>query len=1246
MRCLQARAGVKNGGGTNKERTRKPLAVAKAMDNDSRENKSNDGAKDCEMRKIIRIFVSSPGDVGAERVIADRVIRRLQREYRNIIDIEPILWENLPLTPTTTFQDGIDELLRSAPIDVAIFLLGARLGSSPGRNYIRADGKPYGSGTEYEFDMMMEAYHRSGRPLILFYKKEIQERQVLSGKDFSEAEDIIQQFKAVNQFVEEHFYDKDKGAYIAYHLLDDKSIGFEQRLETHLREIMEKLLPVQGTPRWSGNPYKGLLSFGIEDEAIFFGRSTVLNELERELFARCSTDEQMLPSVIVSGESGAGKSSFVKAGLLPDLIRTTLFPKSRVEYRIVTPGQFGNQPCEGLWQILREILPGLPDMPHLSVSDMQLEETITTSLKKTIQKRTCETGSRPVPLLVVDQLEEIFTHADVAESERTGFAKLLYALQKSDSVLLVFTIRSDFYQNLTSGGEWLAIKKDALLCDLPRMTVDEYRQVITAPAELAGYKWERDERGGRRLDEVILDDAVKQQVPLPLLEFTLSDIVERSSDGGPLSFSAYKAIGGIGGAIQKRADEFFASLSSDEKAAFYRLLGSLITVNPADGKYVRSEIPVKTVESDKTMRKVLDVFVSNRLFSVSGNETKEAAVTIAHEALISQWKVIQDWIEREHQLIQAKRECEAAMVKWESNNCARELLLSSSSDLAQAEDLLLCWGALLTDRLIKFIKLSFKRKYRCRAWWTLIASILLAMIVGLALLIAFVFALNSQRYLLPLKDGGDMPGASCFFLPLFGMALLGTSWIALVYSATQRFRGCPKLLRGYKDLAFYGLGLLLSVVGGSVNLWVASVLNTYYDIKMSAWQNCPNILPGLIFLTVFTKSISNAWYAKHRRAGSLAFGYRSGAFSRILLSLRRLFLVLFVCYTSYIIFRTLKSAYVHRERYDDLAEHFFMTDPSIEKCDWLVKELEAQRDEYTSAFPSTNETILYCALQIVRGHQEDVLNDKWSIWQLQVEDANKAAQVITACHIAAGDIDAAYEVIRDSDLIDAYKKMRYALILNKTGEAQMHFKKLECPVENPLSDKSLDYAHGLLLCSNDVASAEALYNGVMADKALRRKMIGDFAIFKRFDEYRKKIEDVVRNLNLEVVPVIEGDEVDVAKEFPWLNGVWQWQRNDDMRVDMTIDLSRRLNCKCDDYDLAKKKISERRLYRMRIKSENDVWKVELYNTLKGYFMIGTMRKIDDCTIEITILYSGDDSEKGQKRIYKKRVTSNGTGDVV
>ena len=1184
-------------------------------------------------RRKLRIFVSSPGDVGVERVIADRVIRRLQREYRNSIDIEPILWENLPLTPTATFQDGINALLEDAPIDVAIFILGARLGSSPGRNYVRADGTPYSSGTEYEFDMMMEAYCRSGRPQILFYKKEIHERQVLSGKDFSEAENIINQFKAVNKFVEEHFYDKDKGAYVAYHLLDDKSVGFEQRLEAHLREIIEKLLPSKDAPRWHGNPYKGLLSFGIDDEAIFFGRVNALNELERELFSRCASESPEFPLVIVSGESGAGKSSFVKAGLLPDLLRTTIFPKSRVEYRIATPAQWGSCSCYGLWRLIQEILPDLPDLPKQTFSDEQFAVTISTLLKNTMQKRVESTGLCTVPLLVVDQFEEIFTHADIAEDERKRFALLLLALQKSARSLVILTIRNDFYHSLTDSDEWLSVKKNALLYDLPRMSVDEYRQVITSPVDLAGYRWERDERGVQRLDEAILDVALTERIPLPLLEFALADIVERNGDDKTLTFATYKAIGGIGGAIQKRADELFQSMSSDEKTTFFRLLGCLVTISTTGGKCVRAEVAVKDVMADAVQRKVVDLFVANRLFAISSNGSGSATVTVAHEALISQWKVIQDWIERERQLIQARRDCESAMVKWENNNCVKELLLSSSTDLAQAEDLLLCWGVILPERLKKYIKFSFKRKYRSRAWWTLGASAFSALITLFVVLMGLYFLSNPLRYISFAEDSASIVRLYCLCM-VGGISLLCAGTCVLLYSAIHRFKGCPKLLRGRADTIVYGMGLVFSCLGGGLGLWASVVMNSSLGFQPTVQQVVGNTVPACILLFVFIQSLSNVWYVKHRKSGLVAFGYRSSVFSRILFLARFLAVSVFVGILIYLLIYSLKDNFVNRERYDELLERYFNADHSFETCDWITNELNAQRDKDTRAFPSDKETSLFYILQLVRGCPEEVLNDRLGIWRLQRQDKDKVETLMFDCHVAIGDIASALDSIHNNDHVNGYKKIRYALLVNRTEAARAYLEKLVRPDEKTVTDVTLGYAHGLLLCNNATNDAESLYNLVLGDKTLRRKMEGDFTILKRFPEYRNTIETVEHDLNLKPVPVSEGtgDAVDI----PWLDGVWQWQKDVAVRVDMTIDSTRRINCKSDDYDLARDKISARRLYRMRIKPENDAWLLELYNTLDGYFVVCLMRKIDDSTIEISILYSDEEAEKGQKRIYKRQ----------
>src|SRR5690348_4372823 len=128
------------------------------------------GTKDA----VVRIFISSPGDVHEEREQARRVVENLQRRYADV-QLETILWENLPLPATATFQESIDFLLKKEPIDIAIFILWSRLGTPIGPPTARPDGSVYRSGTEREFELMLSAYEQSGekkRPIILAYSRE------------------------------------------------------------------------------------------------------------------------------------------------------------------------------------------------------------------------------------------------------------------------------------------------------------------------------------------------------------------------------------------------------------------------------------------------------------------------------------------------------------------------------------------------------------------------------------------------------------------------------------------------------------------------------------------------------------------------------------------------------------------------------------------------------------------------------------------------------------------------------------------------------------------------------------------------------------------------------------------------------------------------------------------------------------------------------------------------------------------
>lgn len=96
--------------------------------------------------KNLRIFISSPGDVRQERLITKKVIAELNRIYGAYVHLEPIMWEDLPLEATSSFQQGIDYFVNEAPVDIAIFILWSRLGSTLGRSFLKTDGSEYRSG--------------------------------------------------------------------------------------------------------------------------------------------------------------------------------------------------------------------------------------------------------------------------------------------------------------------------------------------------------------------------------------------------------------------------------------------------------------------------------------------------------------------------------------------------------------------------------------------------------------------------------------------------------------------------------------------------------------------------------------------------------------------------------------------------------------------------------------------------------------------------------------------------------------------------------------------------------------------------------------------------------------------------------------------------------------------------------------------------------------------------------------------
>src|SRR5688572_2515403 len=272
-----------------------------------------------ETDRPVRIFISSPSDVRAERLIATRLIQRLQLEYAHHFRIEAVLWEREPLIATEHFQTSITP---PSETDIVVVILWSRLGVPlPIETFRGPISGGEVTGTEWEFEDALSAYRSRGLPDLLFYRKTAGVMVLL--EDPEKVRHQMHQKELVEAFVRRWFLDSDARTFTAAFREFRDGTELEDLLGLHLRELLQRRLERAGgveertSIRWhEGSPYRGLESFDVRHAPLFFGRTRERNEL-RELLSR--RVDAKCAFVIVLGASGSGKSSLVKAGLLPDV---------------------------------------------------------------------------------------------------------------------------------------------------------------------------------------------------------------------------------------------------------------------------------------------------------------------------------------------------------------------------------------------------------------------------------------------------------------------------------------------------------------------------------------------------------------------------------------------------------------------------------------------------------------------------------------------------------------------------------------------------------------------------------------------------------------------------------------------------------------------------------------------------------------------------------------------------------------
>jgi energy-coupling factor transporter ATP-binding protein EcfA2 len=444
--------------------------------------------------------------------------------------------------------------------------------------------------------------------------------------------------------------------------IDFHEQGWESRLHTGL--LRAGLDPQDSLP-WNGarSPYPGLAAFTSSDAAVFFGRDDEIEEVLQRLQPTATRRANRF--IVVIGPSGSGKSSLVRAGVLPRLAR-----------------------LRNRWSILPPIVPGSDPVRNLAVSVARgLSEVGQNRFPNEIENRLSQDpgalgeyaqliadfshdpqsdSTRTNVLMVVDQAEELTTRSSASEQQR--FLNLLRSATRADGPLWVLaTLRSEFISTSPERSGLIEGSTTVAIEPLGRARLPE---IILRPARRAGIDFTPG------LVERMVEDTTGGDA-LPLLAYTLAELHHRIGSVSTIADNDYEAIGGVVGALQNRADMLVSELCREGHTQVIPAMMKLVAVDET-GQPVRRRILQRTLSKEELQ--IIDAFVEARLATSDKSEHLTGGVTVevAHEALLRQWPPLRDAIERSADSLRMRSELDRLAADWLKANKDSSYLLGGS----------------------------------------------------------------------------------------------------------------------------------------------------------------------------------------------------------------------------------------------------------------------------------------------------------------------------------------------------------------------------------------------------------------------------------------------------------------------------------------------------------------------------------------------------------------------------------------
>jgi WD40 repeat protein len=410
-------------------------------------------------------------------------------------------------------------------------------------------------------------------------------------------------------------------------------------------------------------PYRGLQTFDEDHAEFFFGRDADIQRLIEKL--------KVTRFIGVVGSSGSGKSSLVRAGIVPALKKGVLPDSDTWTIRVFTPGA---HPLAALAANLLRLFPQAS--MNRTLDEMSTDER---TLHLAVSLALAERPAAERVVWVVDQFEEIFTLCQ-DERERAQFiANLLYAaFIPNGRIAVLLTLRADFYQKCATYPELSARISEQQFLVSP-MDEENLKQAIEEPAWHTGLEFEPG------LVETILNDVESQPGALPLLEHALLELWERRR-GNLLTLEAYRESGGVEGAIAKRADAIYTSFDAEQQMIVRRIM--LRLTQPGEGtedtrrRATMDEMITRPGESE-AVSEVAQAMANSRLLTTGTDEQPgEQTIDVSHEALIRGWPRLRKWIEEDRAGLRILRRLTEAACEWQPTK--DESLLYRGARLIQA----------------------------------------------------------------------------------------------------------------------------------------------------------------------------------------------------------------------------------------------------------------------------------------------------------------------------------------------------------------------------------------------------------------------------------------------------------------------------------------------------------------------------------------------------------------------------------